>query len=138
MKGEFQHNIDAKGRLFIPAKFREELGKMFIITKGLDGCLFVYSASAWEVLEDNINQLPLSKSRNLQRFFFSSAADCVPDAQGRVLIPQNLREYAALQKEVTIIGVSGRVEIWNTARWKAINEELTPESIAEAREELGF
>ena len=68
MKGEFQHNIDAKGRLFIPAKFREELGKMFIITKGLDGCLFVYSASAWEVLEDNINQLPLSKSRNLQRF----------------------------------------------------------------------
>ena len=111
---------------------------MFIITKGLDGCLFVYSASAWEVLEDNINQLPLSKSRNLQRFFFSSAADCVPDAQGRVLIPQNLREYAALQKEVTIIGVSGRVEIWNTARWKAINEELTPESIAEAMEELGF
>ena len=138
MKGEFQHNIDAKGRLFIPAKFREELGKMFIITKGLDGCLFVYSASAWEVLEDNINQLPLSKSRNLQRFFFSSAADCVPDAQGRVLIPQNLREYAALQKEVSIIGVSGRVEIWNTARWKAINEELTPESIAEAMEELGF
>ena len=138
MKGEFQHNIDAKGRLFIPAKFREELGKMFIITKGLDGCLFVYSASAWEVLEDNINQLPLSKSRNLQRFFFSSAADCVPDAQGRVLIPQNLREYAALQKEVTIIGVSGRVEIWNTARWKAINEELTPESIAEVMEELGF
>ena len=138
MKGEFQHNIDAKGRLFIPAKFREELGKMFIITKGLDGCLFVYSASAWEVLEDNINQLPLSKSRNLQRFFFSSAADCVPDAQGRVLIPQNLREYAALQKEVTILGVSGRVEIWNTARWKAINEELTPESIAEAMEELGF
>ena len=138
MKGEFQHNIDAKGRLFIPAKFREELGKMFIITKGLDGCLFVYSASAWEVLEDNINQLPLSKSRNLQHFFFSSAADCVPDAQGRVLIPQNLREYAALQKEVTIIGVSGRVEIWNTARWKAINEELTPESIAEAMEELGF
>ena len=138
MKGEFQHNIDAKGRLFIPAKFREELGKMFIITKGLDGCLFVYSASAWEVLEDNINQLPLSKSRNLQRFFFSSAADCVPDAQGRVLIPQNLREYAALQKEVRIIGVSGRVEIWNTARWKAINEELTPESIAEAMEELGF
>ena len=138
MKGEFQHNIDAKGRLFIPAKFREELGKMFIITKGLDGCLFVYSASAWEVLEDNINQLPLSKSRNLQRFFFSSAADCVFDAQGRVLIPQNLREYAALQKEVTIIGVSGRVEIWNTARWKAINEELTPESISEAMEELGF
>ena len=138
MKGEFQHNIDAKGRLFIPAKFREELGKMFIITKGLDGCLFVYSASAWEVLEDNINQLPLSKSRNLQRFFFSSAADCVPDAQGRVLIPQNLREYAALQKEVTIIGVSGRVEIWNTARWKAITQRSTVESIAEAMEELGF
>ena len=138
MKGEFQHNIDAKGRLFIPAKFREELGKMFIITKGLDGCLFVYSASAWEVLEDNINQLPLSKSRNLQRFFFSSAADCVPDAQGRVLIPQNLREYAALQKEVTIIGVSGRVEIWNTQAWEAHEQQLREGPIADAMEELDF
>lgn len=138
MKGEYQHNIDAKGRLFIPAKLREDLGKSFIVTKGLDECLFVYSAAAWDVLEEKINQLPMSKSRQLQRFFFSSAADCIPDAQGRVLIPQNLREYAGLQKEVTVIGVSGRVEIWDAARWKKFNSDLTPESIAEAMEELGF
>ena len=80
MHGEFEHNIDAKGRLFIPAKLREKLGSSFIITKGLDGCLFVYSAEAWDVLEEKINQLPMSRSRNLQRFFFSSAADCAPDS----------------------------------------------------------
>ncbi len=138
MKGEYQHNIDAKGRLFIPAKLRESLGSSFIVTKGLDECLFVYSAEAWDVLEEKISQLPMSKSRKLQLFFFSSAADCVPDSQGRVLIPQNLREYAGLQKEVTVIGVSGRVEIWDTARWKQFNSDLTPESIAEAMEDLGF
>ncbi|MBU5433761.1 division/cell wall cluster transcriptional repressor MraZ [Intestinimonas sp. MSJ-38] len=138
MHGEFEHNIDAKGRLFIPAKLREKLGSSFIITKGLDGCLFVYSAEAWDVLEEKINQLPMSRSRNLQRFFFSSAADCAPDSQGRVLIPQNLREYAGLQKEVTVIGVSGRVEIWDKRRWQEYNGELTSESIAEAMEDLGF
>ena len=138
MRGEFEHNIDAKGRLFIPAKLREKLGGSFIITKGLDGCLFVYSAEAWDVLEEKINQLPMSRSRNLQRIFKTSAADCAPDSQGRVLIPQNLREYAGLQKEVTVIGVSGRVEIWDKQRWKEYNGELTSESIAEAMEDLGF
>ncbi|WP_458863742.1 division/cell wall cluster transcriptional repressor MraZ [Acidaminobacterium chupaoyuni] len=138
MRGEFQHNIDAKGRLFIPVKLRDSLGSEFIVTKGLDGCLFVYSGEAWQVLEDKISQLPLSKSRNLQRFFFSSAADCEPDAQGRVVIPQNLREYAGLTKEVTVIGVSGRVEIWDTQRWKAYNDELTSESIENAMEDIGF
>ena len=138
MTGTYEHSIDAKGRLFIPAKLREKLGSSFIITKGLDGCLFVYSAEAWDVLEEKINQLPMSRSRNLQRFFFSSAADCAPDSQGRVLIPQNLREYAGLQKEVTVIGVSGRVEIWDKRRWQEYNGELTSESIAEAMEDLGF
>lgn len=138
MKGEFQHNIDAKGRLFIPAKLREELGASFIVTKGLDGCLFIYSAEDWDVLEEKISKLPLSKARNLQRFFFSSAADCVPDAQGRVVIPPNLREFAGLQKEVTVIGVSTRVEVWDAERWQAINGDINDESVAEAMEELGF
>lgn len=80
----------------------------------------------------------MSKSRDLQRFFFSSAADCAPDAQGRVVIPQNLRQYAGLTKDVTIIGVSGRAEIWDTERWRQYNGALTPEAIAQAMEELGF
>lgn len=138
MRGEYQHSIDAKGRLFIPAKFRENLGAAFVVTKGLDGCLFLYSMQAWNILEDKINGLPMSKSRDLQRFFFSSAADCAPDAQGRVVIPQNLRQYAGLTKDVTIIGVSGRAEIWDTERWRQYNGALTPEAIAQAMEELGF
>lgn len=138
MRGEYQHSIDAKGRLFIPAKFRESLGAAFVVTKGLDGCLFLYSVQAWDILEDKINGLPMSKSRDLQRFFFSSAADCAPDAQGRVVIPQNLRQYAGLTKDVTIIGVSGRAEIWDTERWRQYNGALTPEAIAQAMEELGF
>ncbi|MCB6366241.1 division/cell wall cluster transcriptional repressor MraZ [Intestinibacillus massiliensis] len=138
MKGEFRHTIDAKGRLFIPAKLRDELGEHFIITKGLDGCLFVYPEDGWGVLEDKIRALPLSKSRSLQRFFFSAATDSELDSQGRTLVPANLREYAGLQKEVTIIGVSGRAEIWDAARWAAYNDEITNESIEDAMEELGF
>ena len=138
MKGEFKHTIDAKGRLFIPAKLREELGEHFIVTKGLDGCLFVYPEEGWQVLEDKIRALPLSKSRSLQRFFFSAAADSELDSQGRTLVPANLREYAGLTKEVTIIGVSGRAEIWDSARWAGYNDGITSESIEDAMEELGF
>lgn len=138
MKGEYQHTMDAKGRLMIPARLRQSLGDRFILTKGLDGCLFVYDEPAWAALEDKISALPMSKSRNLQRFFFSAAADVEPDGQGRVLIPANLRAYAGLSKDVTIIGVSGRAEIWDSARWTAYNEAVTSESIEEAMEELGF
>lgn len=138
MKGEFQHTLDAKGRLFMPAKFREELGEDFIVTKGLDQCLFVYSAENWKVLEEKIKSLPLSKSRDLQRFFFSSATECTLDAQGRVLLPQNLREHARLIKNATVIGVSGRAEIWDSDNWVEYNGGLTSENIAEAMEDLGF
>lgn len=138
VKGEYRHSIDSKGRLFMPAKFREELGQSFIVTKGLDSCLFVYSNSAWEVLEQKICALPLSKSRDLQRFFFSSAAECLPDSQGRILLPANLREYAGLSKDASIIGVSGRVEIWDSSKWNDYNGAVTAEAIADAMEELGF
>lgn len=138
MKGEYRHTIDAKGRLFIPAKLREELGDHFVVTKGLDDCLFVYPMEGWHALEDNIRALPMSKSRNLQRFFFSAAADSELDSQGRVLVPQNLRGYAGLTKEVTIIGVSGRAEIWDSERWDAYNNGITTEDIATAMEDLGF
>ncbi|MCX7614406.1 MAG: division/cell wall cluster transcriptional repressor MraZ [Clostridiales bacterium] len=137
MTGEFQHTIDAKGRLFVPAKFREELGEHFIVTKGLDNSLFMYSKKDWDVLEEKIRALPLSKA-NLQRFFLSSAVECELDAQGRILLPQNLREHAILSREVTVIGVSSRAEIWDTKRWNDYNSVMTSEKIAEAMDEIGF
>ena len=114
MKGEFFHTIDAKGRLFVPVKFKEELGESFVVTKGLDRCLFVYSRENWDALEEQIRRLPLSKSRDLQRFFLSSAVDCTPDAQGRILIPQNLREFAQLKKEADMKVPRRHVELYDT------------------------
>ncbi len=138
LKGEYRHAIDAKGRVIVPAKLREELGERFVITKGLDGCLFVYPMDGWRVLEEKIRALPMSKSRDLQRFFFSAAADSELDGQGRVLLPANLRAYAGLQKEAAIIGVSGRAEIWDSARWDEYNGNITTENVAQAMEDIGF
>jgi MraZ protein len=136
--GEYQHNVDPKGRVFMPARFRDELGEHFIATKGLDDCLFVYSSTEWSSLEEKIRTLPLSKARNLQRFFFAGAADLEADKQGRVLIPQNLREYASLSKDVMIIGASNRVEIWDKQKWNDMCGSITPQSVVEAMDELGF
>ena len=136
--GEYQHTLDPKGRVNFPARLRESLGSTFIITKGLDNCLYVYSREEWKVLEDKIRALPMSKSRNLQRFFFAGAAEAEPDKQGRVLIPAHLREYAGLTKDVTVIGASVRAEIWDSERYQSSCEELTSDSIAESMDELGF
>ncbi|MCL2033251.1 MAG: division/cell wall cluster transcriptional repressor MraZ [Oscillospiraceae bacterium] len=136
--GEYQHSLDDKGRVNFPAKLREGLGARFIITKGLDNCLFVYSEDEWQILEDKLKALPVSKSRDVQRFFFAGACDVVPDKQGRVVIPQNLREYAGLTKDVMVIGASVRAEIWDKNRWVASCSEVTPEAIAEAMDNLGF
>lgn len=138
MKGEYQHTLDAKGRLFIPAKLREELGDSFVVTKGLDECLFLYPLDAWKALEDKIRQLPMSKSRNLQRFFLSAAADVTVDKQGRIVVPPVLRSHAKLVHDVTIIGVLDRAEIWDTQKWDEYNGQLDAGSIAEAMEDLGF
>lgn len=133
--GEHQHSIDPKGRLFIPARFREGLGDRFVITKGLDGCLFAYARPEWESLEQKLKSLPFTKgdARAFVRFFFSGAAECEADKQGRILIPGNLREYAKLEKDVTIIGVSTRVEIWAKAQWDQYNARAAAayEEIAE-------
>ena len=133
--GEYQHNIDAKGRVAVPSKFRDDLGALFYITKGLDNCLFVLPQDEWDRLVEKIKTLPISKARGLQRFFFSGAAEVAPDKQGRILI-QQLREHAQLDKEVTFIGTSSRVEIWNSSKWVEFNSELTQESIAEAMDML--
>ena len=139
MTGEFRHTIDAKGRLFIPSRLREELGESFYVTKGLDNCLSIYPGPAWRAIEEKVAALPLSKSRNLQRTLFASAVRCEPDAQGRIVVPQKLRDYAYLNKEVAVIGVSSRAEVWDAARWDGIeSNELTAKELAESMEELGF
>ena len=136
--GEFFPSIDAKGRVNFPARLREDLGESFIITKGLDNCLFVYTLSAWQELSEKTMLLPTSKARKIQRFLFAGACEVTPDKQGRISIPQNLRDYADLNDEIAVVGVSVRCEIWNRDRWNEANEELTSESVAEAMDELGF
>lgn len=138
LTGQYTHSIDAKGRVNFPAKLREELGERFIITRGLDNCLFVYSVDEWDQLAAKLRELPISKSAPLNRFFFAGAAEAEPDKQGRVLLPAHLREYAGLDRDVTIAGVSNRAEIWDSERWEKQNEQLTAQSIATAMDELGF
>ena len=138
LTGQYTHSIDAKGRVNFPAKLREELGERFIITRGLDNCLFVYSVDEWDQLAAKLHELPISKSAPLNRFFFAGAAEAEPDKQGRVLLPAHLREYAGLDRDVTIAGVSNRAESWDSERWEKQNEQLTAQSIATAMDELGF
>lgn len=135
--GEYQHSVDEKGRMIIPAKFREALGASFIITRGLDRCLFVYPMEEWKVLEQKLKSLPLMKSdaRAFTRFFFSGATECELDKQGRVNIPQNLREHACLSKETVVIGVSSRVEVWSREIWEEYNR-TSQESFNEIAEKL--
>jgi MraZ protein len=118
--GEYQHNIDEKGRMIIPSKFREELGSEFILTRGLDQCVFGYPLSEWKVIEEKLKSLPFTKkdARAFTRFFFSGAAECQLDKQGRVNIASPLRDYAKLEKDCVVIGVSNRIEIWNKSVWE--------------------
>ena len=116
--GEFTHTIDSKGRLIIPAKFREQLGAHFIVTRGLDGCLFGYPLNEWAILEQKLKALPLTKrdARAFVRFLYSAATDCEIDKQGRINIPITLRTHASLEKKCVIVGVSNRLEIWSAER----------------------
>ncbi len=118
--GEYHHTLDGKGRVIIPSRLREGLGDSFVITRGLDHCLFVYPNSEWVRLEQKLKQLPFTKrdARVFTRLFFSGAMEVEADKQGRVLIPQNLREYADIEKDVMFIGVSNRVEIWSEPAWR--------------------
>lgn len=124
LMGEFRHNIDAKGRLIVPSKLREELGEQFVLTRGLDGCLFGYPMSEWNELESKLNDMPLAKkdARTFVRFFYSAATECELDKQGRINIPNTLRNYATITKECVIVGVSNRIEIWDEAKWQEFSE----------------
>ena len=140
--GEYKHSIDAKGRIILPADFREELTDNFVITKGLANCLFLYTAEEWDKLSTKLRQLPLAKAeaRAFVRFFFAGARQAECDRQGRFLVPANLRAHAKLQKDVVLIGISNRIEVWSKAEWDRYNEEITPSvsSIAETLVDLGI
>ena len=140
--GEYEHSLDAKGRLIMPAKLREDMGEKFIITKGLDGCLFGFSQNEWTDFEEKLKALPLTNknARDFVRFFLSGAIECELDKQGRFLIASNLREYANMEKDVAIIGVGTRLEIWDREKWKAYNsdENISADEIAENMTMLGI
>ena len=138
MTGEYQHSLDSKGRLFIPAKLREELGERFFITLSMDRCLCAYSSESWKEFSDKVNAMPYVKQRKM-RPLFAHAAKCELDSQGRVLIPQNLREYAGFEKNVTVVGCNNHAELWDSTAWSKVFEiETTPENIAAVMEELEF
>jgi len=119
--GEYQHSLDDKGRIIIPAKFRDALGSKFVVTRGLDNCLFVYPMDEWANMEKKLKALPLMKSdaRAFTRFFLSGAVECELDKQGRITLPTVLRDHARLVRDAVIIGVSSRVEIWSKEEWEA-------------------
>ncbi|WP_273125621.1 division/cell wall cluster transcriptional repressor MraZ [Metabacillus sp. HB246100] len=118
--GEYQHTIDIKGRMIVPSKFREGLGEMFVLTRGLDQCLFGYPMSEWKLIEEKLKTLPLTKkdARAFTRFFFSGATECELDKQGRINIATPLLQYAKLEKECVVIGVSNRIELWSKSIWE--------------------
>ncbi|HWJ80065.1 MAG TPA: division/cell wall cluster transcriptional repressor MraZ [Niallia sp.] len=138
--GEYHHNVDTKGRIIVPAKFRDSLGETFILTRGLDRCLFGYPLSEWAIIEEKLKQLPLTKkdARAFTRFFFSGATECEIDKQGRINIATPLFQYAQLEKECVILGVSNRIEIWDKTEWQNYFSE-SEDSFAEIAENMiGF
>ena len=138
MTGEYQHSLDNKGRLFIPAKLRDELGEVFFITLSMDRCLCAYSSENWKTFSEKVNDMPYVKQRRM-RPLFAYAARCELDSQGRTLIPQHLRDYAGFTKNVTVVGCNNHAELWDSAAWEAVYEsETTPENIAAVLEELEF
>ena len=138
--GEYEHSLDAKGRLIMPAKLRQDIGEKFIVTKGLDGCLFAFSTQEWINFEEKLKSLPLSdkNARSFVRFFLAGATECEIDKQGRFLIPNNLRVVAGLEKEAVIIGVGTRLEIWNKDTWLKCDEDISADEIAENMANLGI
>ncbi len=138
--GEYYQNLDAKGRINVPAKFREDLGEAFVVSRGLDSCVCIYPKDEWERFKEELYTVQPSKRRMLSRFFFSGAEECSIDSQGRVVLPQKIREYAGLEKEIVVVGMSDKVEIWARESWEAYLQDpaFDAEEIAKAMEELGL
>ena len=139
--GEYQHSLDEKGRVIVPSKYREQLGESFVLTKGHDGCLFIYTLPEWCTFEQKLKNLPLTNAnaRKFVRFFLSGAVECATDKQGRILIPNSLRVYSEIEKEIVFIGMSNRIEVWSLSKWNAYNDETVDmELLASQMEELGI
>ena len=138
LMGTYNQSMDVKGRMSFPAKLREALGEQFIVTRGIDGCLFVYSKEEFAKRTDKLRALPMAKARKLQRSFMGFANEVEPDKQGRILIPQSLREVAGLEKEIVVVGVTDRCEIWDKKRWDIFNSEIDDNELMDALEGLDF
>ena len=137
--GTFEHGLDAKGRVIIPAKLRDNLGDSFVVTKGLDGCLFTYPLDEWGKLAEQLKELPgNAQGRKLQRHFLANAAVCESDKQGRVLIPSVLREYAGLSKDVIFTGLMNKIEIWDKEKYEAQNSDEDIEEAVEQMADIGL
>jgi len=138
--GEYQHSVDAKGRLIVPSKFREDLGNTFVITRGLDNCLFGYPMDEWRKLEEKLKELPMTKkdARAFARFFFSGATEVEIDKQGRINIPSTLATYAKLEKECVVLGVSSKIEIWAKESWESYFNEAEDSFNEIAENLIGF
>lgn len=138
MYGKYEHLLDPKGRVFVPAKLRAELGEAFYVTLGLDHCLSVYTEQDWNAILEKFAAMPISQSTKM-RFLFANAAKCEPDKQGRFLLPAELRSYAGIGQSATFIGLGNRAEIWNTETYQKLEAEmLTPENLKAVMEELNF
>ena len=137
--GEFHHSIDAKGRLIMPAKFREQLNECCVITRGIDQCLFIYPIEEWKILLEKVNGLPVNRkdARQFSRFFLSGACECEFDKQGRINLSTPLMNYAGLSKDCVIIGVSNRIEIWEKEKWTQYFD-FSVDSILDIAENIGF
>ena len=135
---EYNHTVDTKGRLIVPSKFREQLGDEFVVTKGMDGCLFVYANDDWSAFEQKLTSLPLinKEARKFARFFLAGAAQVEVDKQGRILLPANLRQFAGLEKDVVLVGVGSRIEIWSRENWENMDSDM--DDIAATMESLGL
>lgn len=138
--GEYNHTIDTKGRVIVPSKFREELGSEFVVTKGLDNCLFVFPMDEWNRFEAKLQSLPVANknARKFSRFFLSGASMTEADKQGRILLPPTLREFAGMEKEIVLVGVGSRVEIWSKENWIANSTYDDMDEIAENMADLGL
>ena len=138
--GEYNHIVDTKGRLIVPSKYREQLGDEFVMTKGLEGCLFVYSLEEWKKFEERFSSVSqfAKEARQFARYFFAGAAVCEVDKQGRVLLPAVLRRFAGIEKEVVLAGVANHIEIWSKDQWQARSEDEDMEEIAQNMADLGL
>lgn len=138
--GRYNHTIDPKGRLSIPSKYREILGDEFVVSRGMDNCLFVYADADWKAFEAKLAALPLidDDARQFARFFLSGAQYVTVDKQGRILVPQDLRDFAGLEKDVVLAGMGSRIEVWSLENWKANDDQVDIKKISQGMRNLGL